>query len=352
VDADLTLRIAIGAVIFLTGLTFSFMVYAFLLHLRAKRVEARRRALEDGWRDHLLAAGTGERMPAGMSGEPLPTVAEEDRILLLDLITEYVRAVEGPEREEVARLAGPHLEALDPILEDRDPYRRAYALDLLGELGYEGARDRLVRALDDEAGLVAMVAARAFARRGDPEFVPLIVRRLHAFENWSPGYLASLLAGFGPDAAPALRGLAADPFTAPRLRAVAFHALRELNDMESVPTAVRLLPDENDPEVQAEMIRVIGELGGPGHLASVRAYAHSPTAFVRAAAFRSISALSDRRTSDLEIVARGLDDPSPWVALQAAHGLVDLGRRDELEHLAESRSPRAELAAEVLESRR
>jgi HEAT repeat protein len=351
-DADLTLRVAMGLVFLLVGLTLSFMAYALVLHMRAKRVEARKRALQERWRNHLLAAGTGEGLPNGSGQDPLPPVAERDRILLLDLITEYARAVDGPERKAVVALAAPHLEALDPLLDEDDPYERAYALDLLGELGYDQARERLARGLDDPSGLVAMVAARAFARQGDPEYVPLILARLHAFQNWSPGYLASLLAGFGSDASPALRTLATDPYTAPRLRAVAFQALRELNDTESVPRAVRMLPEEGDPEVQAEMIRLVGELGSPEQLASVRAYAASPAPFVRAAAIRAISSLSDRRTSDLETVARGLDDPSPWVALQAAHGLVDLGRRDELEHLAESRSPRAELAAEVLESRR
>ena len=352
--ADPTLRLAIASGLVLTAFTVVFMSYAFLLHIRSKAVERRRRALETRWKDRLLDAATGEATPVPDPDSVLPEeeeISQGDQVLLLELITRYARALEGPERRNLERVAAPYLPALDALQQDPDPYRRAYALDILGELGFEQTRDRIVKGLEDESGLVAMVAARALARHGSPEYVPLLVRRLEAFENWSAPYLASLFTSFGSGAAPALRELAMDPSKPSRFRSVALQALRTLNDMASVEPAVRLLPRERDTEVQADFVRLIGALGRPEDLGAVRPYAAASASHLRAAAVRAVSNLSDRRTSDIELVSRGLDDPSPWVALQAAHGLLALGRGDELAALAASSSPRADLAAEVLEAR-
>jgi hypothetical protein len=351
--ADPILRLAIVSVITLSSFTVAFMAYAFVLHVKSKRLERRRNALEARWRDRLLDAATGEGMQAPDPDNPRPDEEEigpKDRLLLLELITQYARALDGPERANLERVAAPYLDALNELQEDGDPYRRAYALDILGELGFEQTRAKIVKGLDDESGLVAMVAARALARHGDPEYVPLLLQRMDAFENWSGPYLASLFTSFGAGAAPSLRELAMDPSKPARFRSVALRALRTLNDMDSVEPAAKLLPDEPDPEVQADLIRLIGTLGRPDHLGVIRPHIEASESHLRAVAVRAVSNLSDRRTSDLELVSRALDDPSPWVALQAAHGLVALGRSAELAELAASSSPRAHLAAEVLEA--
>jgi len=129
---------------------------------------------------------------------------------------------------------------------------------------------------------------------------------------------------------------------------VAVQALAELNDLDAVPSAVALLPDETDPEVQADLVRLIAKLGQPGDLAVVRPLVDAPQPYLRAATLQAIGSLSDGRTTDHETVSAGLDDPSPWVALQAARALLALGHRAELADLSASGSPRATLAAEVL----
>ncbi|MDZ7778499.1 MAG: HEAT repeat domain-containing protein [Gemmatimonadota bacterium] len=352
---DTTLRLAMAAVVLLSVFTLIFVAYAFYLHLKGQRLERRRSRLEAAWKKRLLDAATGEATPAPDPDRPNAEEREvppEDRVLFLELVTDYARALHGPERRNLEQVAAPYLDALDPLLDDAHPYRRAHGLDILSELSLEEARERIVRGLSDESGLVAMVAARALARNGDPEHVPLLLARLEAFENWSANYLASLLSSFGSAAVPYLRALAMDTSATGRFRCVALQALRELNDLESVESAVRLLPDENDAEVQSDLIRLIGRLGRPEHLDVIREHASSPVPHVRAASLRAVSELSDRRTSDVELVSRGLDDPSPWVALQSAHGLMKLGRAHELSALATSESPRADLAAEVLEAHR
>ena len=351
-DSALTLRLAFTAVVALSGMTVAFMAYAALLHLRSLRVKRRRRALDETWRPRLLEAATGEFSAAPDQDGVTPdeaTVAPDDQVLFLELVTTYARALEGPERRNVERLGEPYLDALTPLLDDDDAFRRAYALDILGELGFHGARDRFTEGLKDDSALVAMVAARTLARKGEPTDVPLILQRMDAFASWSANYLSSLLVSFGAGAAPYLRALATDGAADPHLRSVALQALRELQDMGGVDSAVRVLPEEPDPEVQAQIIRFAGMLGEPVHLEKIRRFAASSHAHVRAVALRAIASLSDGRTTDVELVSRGLDDPSPWVALQAARGLIQLDREGELRELAASTSPRASLAAEVLE---
>jgi len=347
---DPTLRLAIAGTAGLLALTLAFMAYAFVLHVRGLRIEHRRRALERAWQGRLLQAASGD-VASGVDEEDdrAPKVAPEDRILFLDLVTDYARAVRGPERDALERTGAPYLEALRPLLDDHDPYRRAYAVDILGELGMDRYDEDILRALDDASGLVAMVAARALARRGEPRDLPRLTRRLDAFENWSAGYLASLLTSFGPDGSPHLRALMEDRAGAgARYRSVAVQALAELNDLDAVPSAVALLPDETDPEVQADLVRLIAKLGQPGDLAVVRPLVDAPQPYLRAATLQAIGSLSDGRTTDHETVSAGLDDPSPWVALQAARALLALGHRAELADLSASGSPRATLAAEVL----
>jgi len=356
---DLILRLAVGSALVLVLVTILFMLYALVLHIRGIRITRRREELEARWRERLLAAATGDTPldtppDPGTVGKASIEIDPKDQILFLELVTAYARALRGPERRQLEHVAGPYLGALDPMLDDPDPYRRAYGLDLLGELGFEAARDRIVRGLHDESGLVAMVAARALARHADPAHVPLLIQRLDAFENWSTSYLANLLRSFGPGAAPALRTLAMNRSTTGQFRCIALQALRDLNDLESVGPAAAALSQESDPEVQAGLIRILGTLGRPEHLDQIRPFARDARSedHVRAAAIQAVGTLSDQRASDVAMVSDALDDPSPWVALQAARGLLALGREAELAELARSSSPRANLAAEVLEGAR
>lgn len=372
---DAGIRFAAAVAIALALLALSLMAYAFLLHARATRLEARRRALEEAWRPRLLQELAGQdeadeapvedadhdpapdrggdpgRDPGrdgGTAAGPGPQVAPRDRVLFLELLARWARAVEGPERRALEARAAPHLSALEPLLAGTDPYRRAHALELLGALDFERGRARIVRALDDPAPLVAMVAARVLAGHAAVAHLPALLARLPGFPHWSVEYLGSLLAAFGPGAAPALRTLMVDDAAPPPMRSAASRALRALNDLDAIGPALERLPQEADDDAQADLVRLVGRLGGPEHLGPVRPLAEAAAPHVRAAVVRAVGTLSDRRTSDVELVARGLDDPSPWVALHAAHALVELGRTEELVRLAGSGSPRATLGDEVL----
>jgi HEAT repeat protein len=67
---------------------------------------------------------------------------------------------------------------------------------------------------------------------------------------------------------------------------------------------------------------------------------------VRAAATRALASLGS--ADEREWLRSALEDPSPWVALEAAEGLLESGGADVLRALAASDHPRAVLAQQVL----
>ena len=88
-------------------------------------------------------------------------------------------------------------------------------------------------------------------------------------------------------------------------------------------------------------------MGDPGHAPVVRALCDDPDEVIRIHAVSALAAIS-LQPSDAALVEYALDDPSPWVALRAAHGLVDSGRVQSLRAIAASDSPRSAVAKQAL----
>ena len=92
--------------------------------------------------------------------------------------------------------------------------------------------DTVVAALDDRSPLVAMIAARALAKKETPQYAGAVLARLHRFTSWRPSFLASMLSSMGPEIAPILRSTLGNPAIDTQVRAIATMALRELHDLE------------------------------------------------------------------------------------------------------------------------
>jgi HEAT repeat protein len=201
--------------------------------------------------------------------------------------------------------------------------------------------------LDDPSPFVAMEAAQALAMYGAREDARKLVGHLDRFQDWNREHLVSLLRGLGARVGPELRAMVdeSEPVPSPT-RAVAVEALRAFHDLESVDLTPHVLSTESDPDILTATLRLVAELGQPAHLEAVRPHLASPHFAVRAAAFQALGALGGR--DDLAQLRAGVDDPSPWVARQAARGLRSCGGRETLRALVEAGHARATLAAEVL----
>lgn len=332
------------------------------------RMAARWARLEAEWEPLVVAVLDGDRTAEDMAAH----VDRKDRLYFVDFLTRFAKRLRGETRDQLDALALPYLDAVGAHLTYPAPAQRARAVQALGLLGFTHFADRLVTALDDESPLVAMLAARALSRRDHPQYVGAVIDRLYRFDNWSPRFLASMLAAVGPDAVPQLRTAYADSARPPQTRAVAAEALRWLNDIPAVDIAARVLEEEFERErpgdapptpanreetagddalnarrdLAASSLRLLRNLGRPEHARKARDLCASPDFVVRAFALRALGRIGD--ASDVSRLEGALEDESVWVVLHAAHALRELGAETKLRDIAARPHPRADIARQVL----
>lgn len=335
----LFLAISIGV---LLVFALSFAIAVVLLRFRNERKAVKWHRLEQKWDDAILRALDGETEPTAFG----TLVAPDEEVFCVNYLLRYARWIKGLERDRLIELAQPYLHHIVPRAQARDAQRRARAVQTLGELGVAAHPDVVVRALDDPSPLVAMVAARALARREHPQHLGPVLAHLHRFTTWSPNFLASMLASMGPAAAPALRAELTNPQHPPSVRAVLATALSYLYDYDAANIGVRVLEAEQDREVVAATLRLMGRVGREEHLPLIRRFALSEDFVVRAAAASTLGAMG--REEDLVLLREACQDDSRWVALHAARALRDAGDIDSLQELAASGQARATLALQVL----
>lgn len=282
---------------------------ASALRVRNNRKANRWARLEEKWGGALAAVLSGAAEVSTLLSE----IAPGEELYFVDFLFRRARAGDRPEVLE--GLARPHLHRIAARLQGGDAERRARAVQTVSVLGFDAYADRVLAALDDESPLVAMVAARSLARAGGSEYVVPIIERLDRFEDWSPRFLKSMLESLGSDAAPALRDSLGDATHPPRIRAVFADALRQSADERAADTAASVIQSETDGDVLAACLRLLRKLGSAEHVAPVKALLASNDYAIRAQAVGALGRLGGPAEADL--IRRALDDPSPWVVLQA-----------------------------------
>jgi len=339
-ERALTLLLLIIAA--LVALALAFAAYTLLLRVRHRIRDRRWSALVARWEEPVLNALVDpERI-----GEVHAAVAPAIRLPFVRFVLEYGRRVRGEERETLKEMALPYLQPIAERAWDRRVEVRTRAIQTLGTLGLPRYSGEVLTALDDPSPLVAMVAARSLCRKEHAEYAQAVLRRLGRFEGWSPNVLASMLASIGADAAPSLRRGLGDRDEPPAVRAIAADALSMLADLGSADVAAGVVEEGGDRELSAAALRLLAVVGRPEHLETVRARCADVDSFVRAAALSALGTLA-QEADHLRLLG-ALSDPSPWVAIQAARGLISAGATPLLEELADSDHPRAVLARQVL----
>ena len=297
-------------------LSAAFGVATLVFRFANARKARRRGALERRWETALLDVLAGDA--------PADTlrvlVGPRDRSFYVAVRLRLLRRLRGSERDAVIALVQPYLDAIAWQLGSRSAEVRARAVQTLSLVGADTYRAEVRRALDDPSPLVAMVAARALARGRDPEHAAAILQHLERFDEWSPRFLAAMLASMGPDAAAPLCDTLADPSRPAAVRAVAADALGALHDLPAADVAAAVLGTTADREIVAACLRLLAALGRPAHLPRIRPLLASDDAVVRAVATRALASLGS--VAEREQLRAALEDPSPWVALEAAEGLM------------------------------
>lgn len=322
----------------------SFLFAALALALRAANDlrSSERDRLTRRWEPAMLEVLGGLAEPE----EIFERVDDAEGVAFLAFLLGYARRLKGDEEALVGIMAAPYLHRIVPRLRRGTAESRGNAVLMLARMGMPRYANEVASALSDESPVVSMIAARSLFRPGHEDHFPRVLEHLPRFTGWSRSFLASMLAGGGTNATPLLREILADERQQPLVRAVAADALRELNDLSSVPIAVELVGEETDRELIASCLRIIKQLGHHEHIPIVRAMTASEDPVVRATAVSALGAIGGSAEADL--MQNRLDDPSFWVSLEAARGLLALGDRATLERLAASDGPWSMLAEQVL----
>lgn len=249
---DQVLWLIILAVALLCVGMMGMAVLALCLHVSNGRAVARTRHLEATWKLRITAILSGsDRAPTLWR-----LVHRSDHLYFVDFLLGYARRLTGRHREILSHLARPFLHVVAKRAVAGDATQRARAIYTLGLLDFLAFKRLVLAALDDPSPLVVLAAGHALAQQNRPEYAEAVLSRLHRFPHLSLRYLASLLALIGPEVAPVLRGVLADPKRPLRLRLIAAAALRYLHDPASGGLLARLAPFERDREVLAALAKL------------------------------------------------------------------------------------------------
>lgn len=344
-QALVVLSLAI-ALIFVFALALFF--WTLILRRRNRMKGEIWAALEARWRDQLL-----DLLAEGGSRQPLlRSVQKGQELYFVDFLLRYAKQLRGSEMDLVAELARPHLGTIARYVGDREAERRARAVYTLGVIALRQHETRarfaplVVRALDDPAPLVGMVALRALARPECLAYLPALLPRLAHFQMMDRRFLVSVLAGVGGEAGSDLRVLMGNRRAALWDRSLAADVLAELHDVEAGDAAAQILAEETDRELLAALLRLLAGIGRPEHLPAVRALAGASDFVVRAHVATALGRLGG--SGEHALLRRLFDDESNWVAHRAALALQEAGGEALLQEAAGSPHPRAEMARQAL----
>ncbi|MEM0962788.1 MAG: HEAT repeat domain-containing protein [Bacteroidota bacterium] len=330
----------------LTSLTVGLALVTLVLHARRDRREALKQSRWERWEPVLLDMLVGDVSPRTLAGE----VRKGERGDYFRLLQSYAFRLGGESRALLSEAAAPHLGTIGRWLRHRRPDRRAMAIHLFGFLGDRSDLDLIRPLLADESPAVAMIAARALARSSDPAYVYPVVNVLDRFESWGVQAVASLLTVFGVGCAPTLLQAVGDDRRTDLARCACIEALRLLGYPPAAHDAASWLAADPRPprEVSAALLRLLRDIGGPGHADVVRQLTESEDDVLRLHAITALAAVS-LQPGDAARIELALSDPSRWVAIRAAQGLIDSGRVQSLRAVAFEESPRGSVARQVLE---
>ena len=307
-------------------------------HGRLRRWERLRAA----WEPLLL-----EVLAGGEGAEALMAqVAPRERILFVEFLFGFAKRVRGRELNTLGELARPFLPLVAARTRHRKGGSRARSVQILGTLGLPEYEGHVAAALDDPSPVVAMVATQSLTRTGRVDLLGPVLARLDRFRTWRRPYLSGMLARMGSGAVPFLRSTLADPGQDSSVRSVAADALLELPDPSVAETAAQVAEEVRDPGLLLACLKLLAKVGTGVHRSAVLALVESSHFAVRSYALKALGALGG--PEDLPVLEAGLNDPSPWVALEAARALRAMGSTGRLEALAILEGPRAALAREVL----
>jgi HEAT repeat protein len=339
---EMALQILILTVVFLFVVTIIIAVGVVMLRMKNNILSNRYSRLEKSWEGQIMEILYADENKA----YPELEIRRRDREFFVQYLYRFASRLRGQELQIIKDLSAPYLPMIESKLQRGYPELRARNINILATLGFPEFIDPIIEALKEDAPIVKMAAARILAHADYPEHISLILPELSHFDEWSMNFLSSMLSEMGPSVAPRLREELLDGGASVRVRIAAAEALRQMGDLAAPDAAVKVLEAGEDPELSASCLKILRDMGTPRHRPLLLDLVGSPEEIIRIHALSALGSVG--LTSDSDIMLKGLDDPSSWVALQAARALHQIKNTQLLEEIAASDHFRASIAQQIL----
>ena len=341
---EMALQVLILTIVFLLILTLIIAMGVVLLRIKNNVIAKRYSRLEQSWEGQIMDYLSAD----GVDLKPI-AIRKADRLFFVQYLYRFASRLRGQELQIIKDLARPHLPMVARKLQSGYPELRARNINILATLGFPEFIQPIIEALNEDAPIVKMAAARILADSNYPEHIGLIMPVLSSFDEWSLNFLASMLAGMGPEIASRLREELLNPEGSVRVRIASAEALRRMGDLAAPDIAVQVLEFGLDPELSASCLKILRDMGTPRHRPLLLGLVASPVEVIRIHAMSALGSVGSIKDSNT--LRKGLDDPSAWVALQAARSMGHLNATELLEAIARSDHPRAAIARQILAER-
>lgn len=327
----------------LLGVAFALFVTTLNLHKANERKARQWQAMEDRWKPLMMKVISGEKWPQSVHDQ----IKSHESLFFIDFLMRYADKLHGQSRKRVTQLAEPYLSLLLKRLHKGDAEQRARAILTLSVLAPEQHNQRLAQALEDPSPLVAMLAARSLAENKSLEYLKPILDKMPRFRSWSQNFLISMLKSLAQQHPEVLREALLDPSRPDWVKTIILKALTDLSDWQSLPLAAQFLEENGDRDLQAAALQFIARIGHAGLADLVRKKLDDPDFVIRLNAVKALSSLGDLSDGE-RLLALLKEDPSQWIAYQAAQALKVTRNLESLYQVASTQNPRTELAKEVL----
>lgn len=336
------LLILSDSVIVLSLLTLLFGLLALGLRLRYNRHERLWRELHGLWDKDILNVLSGDMTTV----EFCKLIKPDQELNFVRYLAPYGWRLRGSDLGILKALARHYMPHVARQLQHKDAGVRIWAVNVISLFGMPEYEHEIFAALDDKSSAVAMFAANTLLEQKRVQYIMPVLDHFHRFDKWNVKTLAGLLFSIGRDAVPVLEQIYLDPGRATRTRVVAATALGNFTDYAIADAAAAQLAASADIDLTVATLRLLNDVGQLHHRPAVAPLCASPLEVIRINAMRTMRVLCIKEDRDLFVHA--LDDPSPWVARQAAWALKELGETALLEQLVQDKHPRAMLARQVL----
>lgn len=337
----MALQILILTVVFLFVLTIIIAIGVVLLRMKNNLVANRFSHLEKSWEGQIMRVLSSDDPEI-----PAMNIKRRDRIFFVQYLYRFASRLRGQELQIIKDLAQPYLAIIAKKLKRGYPELRARNINILATLGFPEFIDPIIEALEEDSPIVKMAAARILAHADYPQHIDLILPELSHFDEWSMNFLSSMLSEMGPSIASRLRQEFLNREASVRVRIAVAEALRQIGDLAAPDSAVQVLEAGDDPELSATCLKILRDMGTPRHRPLLLDLVESPEEIIRIHALSALGSVGIE--SDAPIMLKGLDDPSSWVALQAARALHQINSNQLLEEIAASDHFRASIAQQIL----